>query len=128
MDAAAFGGQVACEEAWAARTLGPQMPGAMRDASRLSSCPLINEEGRPYSETTTSDLDDAGSSSAFAAGSGSGALGSSTLAAMGPGVSSYLGAPNAPPRFHRVQGVRSGKFVFKGSEEVMSIVNVQLVG
>ena len=124
MDAAAFGGQVACEEAWAARTLAPGLSGAMSNTSCLSSCTLFNEEGRPWcTETTSASLPGAGPSTRQAA-TGPAPFSFSPSA----GVGSCEAPPQqAAPRVHVVHGIRSGKFVFKGSEEVVFIVNVQLV-
>ena len=125
MDAAAFGGQVACEEAWAARTLGRELYGAMSDVSRMTSCSLFNEDVPPCSGTTSVTMPGAGVSTCEAAGSS--AAHGPPLGGSGGGDSCLEPPPQAPPRTHGVHGIRMGKFVLKGTDSVISIVNVQLV-
>ena len=156
MDAAAFGGQVACEEAWAARALERVVASPILSPVK-SRCTLIYEE--PCSETAPEPpgcpAEPSGCSETFpAVTSGAGAspypatgpaaspraTGPATLGPSPPATGPAAFSPPPPvgvsdgdacmplPRLHTVQGIRSGKFVFKGSEEVMSIVNVQLVG
>ena len=176
MDVTAFGGQVACEQAWASRTLAQEPPSAAACPAAQPGCPPVIYEDRSCSggDASTSGAGPSatrpastwgvglghsavspGSVSVGTSGTGPsatspggvgvgaglsaispfspGGVGAGSSAARPPALSSgCLGGgsmqPSLPRMVHVVQGIRCGKFVFKGSEEVTSIVNVQLVG
>ena len=147
MDAAAWGGQIACEGTWVSKALH----GCLGTDAASAFLPAIEEDEEPSeslcrgpsrvppppplsevpSETQTSSPCLALSSSAVEAPMSNGAVAAQISNGAAAAVAAVGGSSGELDQrglqLHAVQCINVGVFVFKGSAERMNIVNLQLV-